>query len=140
MINWLSPIRNVANGLPAYGYSCTAVSAKNKEYRALAKGACKAIEDVHGNSFDYGPICRTVYQASDGVDYVADVLKAAYSVTAELRDEGGTSSYCQRHRLCPYVRRCLLVPVFVIQGEVKFGMRLPAWVEGEVAGPYVRAP
>ncbi|EON98256.1 putative carboxypeptidase a2 protein [Phaeoacremonium minimum UCRPA7] len=72
-----------------YGYSCTAVAAKNTELQALAKGAVAAIKAVHGTSFKYGPICSTIYQATgSSVDYVNDVVKADYTFTSELRDTG----------------------------------------------------
>ncbi|KAJ6781181.1 hypothetical protein PWT90_05958 [Aphanocladium album] len=74
---------------PAYGYSCNARSPKDSEYQSLAKGAVDAIYSVHGTSFDYGPICSTIYQATgSSVDYVADVVKGDYSFTSELRDTG----------------------------------------------------
>ena len=73
----------------AYGYSCDVVSEKDDEYEKLAKGAVEAITAVHGTDFAYGSICTTIYPASGGsVDYVEDVTKADYSVTAELRDRG----------------------------------------------------
>ncbi|KAJ9136841.1 Zinc carboxypeptidase [Pleurostoma richardsiae] len=72
-----------------YGYSCTVVSAKNTELQALAKGAVAAIKAVHGVSFDYGPICTTIYKATgSSVDYVSDVVKTDYTFTSELRDTG----------------------------------------------------
>jgi hypothetical protein len=75
--------------LVAYGYSCTAVAPNNSELQSLAKGAVAAIRAVHGTSFDYGPICSTIYQATgSSVDYVSDVIKADYTFTSELRDTG----------------------------------------------------
>ncbi|KAK1624894.1 zinc carboxypeptidase [Colletotrichum phormii] len=72
-----------------YGYSCTAVSAKNTELQSLAKGAVAAIKAVHGTSYQYGPICTTIYKATgSSVDYVNDVVKADYTFTQELRDTG----------------------------------------------------
>ncbi|KAL9632525.1 MAG: hypothetical protein Q9164_005269, partial [Protoblastenia rupestris] len=72
-----------------YGYSCTALSANNAEYQSLAQGVVAAIRAVYGTVFKAGPICSTIYQVSGGsVDYVADVSKAKYSFTAELRDTG----------------------------------------------------
>lgn len=72
-----------------YGYSCNAVSANNAEYQSLAGGASAAIASVFGTQFTYGPICSTIYQATGtSVDYVADVAKADYSFTVELRDTG----------------------------------------------------
>ncbi|KAE9580392.1 Metallocarboxypeptidase A-like protein [Colletotrichum fructicola] len=72
-----------------YGYSCTAVSSKNTELQSLAKGAVAAIKAVHGTSYQYGPICTTIYKATgSSVDYVNDVVKADYTFTQELRDTG----------------------------------------------------
>ncbi|KAL8926808.1 MAG: hypothetical protein Q9172_001624 [Xanthocarpia lactea] len=75
--------------LTPYGYSCTVVAANNAEYQTLARGVVAAIKAVYGTVFKAGPICPTIYQVSGGsVDYVADVTKAQYSFTAELRDTG----------------------------------------------------
>lgn len=53
------------------------------------RGAVNAIQSVHGTSFNYGPICSTIYQvAGSSVDYVNDVTKADYTFTVELRDTG----------------------------------------------------
>ncbi|KAK1989830.1 zinc carboxypeptidase, partial [Colletotrichum falcatum] len=72
-----------------YGYSCSAVAPKNAELQALAKGAVAAIKAVHGTSYQYGPICTTIYKATgSSVDYVQDVVKADYVFTQELRDRG----------------------------------------------------
>ncbi|KAK3331626.1 carboxypeptidase A2 [Cercophora scortea] len=72
-----------------YGYSCTAVAAKNTELQALAKGAVAAIKAVHGTSYSYGPICTTIYKATgSSVDYVNDVVGSDYTFTSELRDTG----------------------------------------------------
>ncbi|KAK6215788.1 zinc carboxypeptidase [Colletotrichum tabaci] len=72
-----------------YGYSCSAVSAKNTELQSLARGAVAAIKAVHGTSYRYGPICSTIYKATgSSVDYVNDVVKADYTFTQELRDTG----------------------------------------------------
>ena len=73
----------------AYGYSCTKFAPNNDELQSLAEGASKAIEQVNGTEFVYGPICTTIYQASgSSVDYVNDVVKADYTFTSELRDQG----------------------------------------------------
>ncbi|KAF1985188.1 hypothetical protein K402DRAFT_111691 [Aulographum hederae CBS 113979] len=72
-----------------YGYSCSAVLPNSAKYQSLAAGTANAIKSVNGLIFEYGPICQTIYQTSgDGVDYAADVAKAAYSFTVELRDTG----------------------------------------------------
>ncbi|KAL9031366.1 MAG: hypothetical protein Q9196_000621 [Gyalolechia fulgens] len=72
-----------------YGYSCSVVTANNAEYQSLARGVVAAIKAVYGTVFKSGPICPTIYQVSgSSVDYLADVTKAQYSFTAELRDTG----------------------------------------------------
>lgn len=72
-----------------YGYSCTALATNNAEYQSLANGATDAIAAPFGTQFTAGPICSTIYQATgNSVDYVADVAKADYSFTVELRDTG----------------------------------------------------
>ncbi|KAK4090558.1 hypothetical protein Purlil1_5230 [Purpureocillium lilacinum] len=72
-----------------YGYTCNGVPPNNNELQSLAGGAVAAIRQVHGLNFDYGPICTTIYQAAgSSVDYVADVVKADYTFTSELRDTG----------------------------------------------------
>lgn len=74
---------------PAYGYSCTDVAPNNSELQSLARGAAAAIREVHGTSFQTGPICSTIYKATgNSVDYVSDVIGADYVFTAELRDTG----------------------------------------------------
>lgn len=61
----------------------------NAELQSLAKGTVAAIKAVHGTSFEYGPICSTIYKATGGsVDYANDVVKSDYTFTAELRDTG----------------------------------------------------
>ncbi|KAG6011868.1 hypothetical protein E4U43_008064 [Claviceps pusilla] len=72
-----------------YAYSCTARHPRDHELQALAKGAARAIYAVHKVQFQHGPICSTIYQASgSSVDYVADVVRADYMFTSELRDQG----------------------------------------------------
>ncbi|CAN8104497.1 unnamed protein product [Discula destructiva] len=72
-----------------YGYSCDVVAANNNEYQSLASGAADAIAALYGTQFTTGPICSTIYQATgNSVDYLADVTKADYSFTMELRDTG----------------------------------------------------
>ncbi|KAL8894456.1 MAG: hypothetical protein Q9207_008498 [Kuettlingeria erythrocarpa] len=72
-----------------YGYSCSVVTANNNEYQSLARGVVAAIKAVYGTVFRTGPICPTIYQVSgSSVDYLADVTKAQYSFTSELRDTG----------------------------------------------------
>jgi hypothetical protein len=58
-------------------------------YDSLAKGAVAAVKAVHGTTFEYGPICNTIYPVTgDSVDYALEVAKAKFSMTVELRDTG----------------------------------------------------
>ncbi|KAH8899090.1 zinc carboxypeptidase [Thozetella sp. PMI_491] len=85
-----------------YGYSCTAVASKNTELQALAKGAVAAIKAVHGVTFDYGPICSTIYQATgSSVDYVNDVVGSDYTFTSELRDTGNYGFLLPANQIVP---------------------------------------
>lgn len=74
---------------PAYGYSCSARTPNNSVLQTLASGVASAIRAVYGTTFEYGPICSTIYQVAGGsVDYVQDVTKAKHVFTIELRDTG----------------------------------------------------
>ncbi|KAK3322993.1 carboxypeptidase A2 [Apodospora peruviana] len=85
-----------------YGYSCTAVATKNTEFQALAKGAVAAIKAVYGTTYDYGPICTTIYKATgSSVDYVNDVIGADYTFTAELRDTGNYGFVLPANQILP---------------------------------------
>ncbi|KAK3940943.1 Metallocarboxypeptidase A-like protein [Diplogelasinospora grovesii] len=85
-----------------YGYSCTAVTANNNELQALVKGAVAAIKAVHGTSFDYRPICSTIYKATgSSVDYVNDVVKSDYTFTSELRDTGNYGFVLPANQILP---------------------------------------
>ncbi|KAK1984967.1 zinc carboxypeptidase [Colletotrichum cereale] len=85
-----------------YGYSCSAVTAKNAELQTLAKGAVAAIKAVHGTSYQYGPICSTIYKATgSSVDYVNDVVKADYTFTQELRDTGNYGFVLPANQIVP---------------------------------------
>lgn len=73
----------------AYGYSCTAVAPNSATLNTLARGVAAAIKAVYGTTYTSGPICSTIYKATgSAVDYVADVTKAKYTFTIELRDTG----------------------------------------------------
>ncbi|KAK1780894.1 hypothetical protein QBC45DRAFT_449649 [Copromyces sp. CBS 386.78] len=85
-----------------YGYTCSAVPAKNTEYQALAKGAVAAIKAVHGTTFNYGPICSTIYKTTgSSVDYALDVTGADYSFTLELRDTGANGFVLPAAQILP---------------------------------------
>lgn len=72
-----------------YGYSCTAIAPMNTALQSLARGVAAAIKAVYGTTYQYGPICSTIYQATGtSVDYVNDVSKSKYTFTIELRDTG----------------------------------------------------
>ncbi|KAK3369660.1 hypothetical protein B0T24DRAFT_363200 [Lasiosphaeria ovina] len=85
-----------------YGYSCTTVSAKNTELQALAKGAVAAIKATHGLTYQYGPICSTIYKATgSSVDYVNDVVGSDYTFTTELRDTGNNGFVLPANQIVP---------------------------------------
>ncbi|KAL8756833.1 MAG: hypothetical protein Q9184_004373 [Pyrenodesmia sp. 2 TL-2023] len=85
-----------------YGYSCSVVIANNNEYQNLARGVVAAIKAVYGTVFKTGPICPTIYQVSgSSVDYVADVTKAQYSFTSELRDTGNYGFVLPANQILP---------------------------------------
>lgn len=85
-----------------YGFSCEAEASNNSELQALAAGAVAAIKKVHGVQFEYGPICRTIYQATgSSVDYVNDVVGADYVFTTELRDTGENGFILPREEILP---------------------------------------
>lgn len=68
----------------------------------MAKGAVAAIKAVHGTSFDYGPICSTIYKATgSSVDYVNDVVKSDYTFTSELRDTGNYGFVLPANQILP---------------------------------------
>jgi carboxypeptidase A4 len=55
---------------------------------AASAAATTALRNTNGLSFDYGPICNTIYQASGGsIDSMYE-LGVKYAFTAELRDTG----------------------------------------------------
>ncbi|KAL8852109.1 MAG: hypothetical protein Q9221_003039 [Calogaya cf. arnoldii] len=85
-----------------YGYTCTTLSPNNAEYSTLATGVANAIRSVYGTVFRTGPICPTIYQVSgSSVDYVADVTRAQYSFTSELRDTGRFGFVLPKEQILP---------------------------------------
>lgn len=65
------------------------MTANNGVLQTLAKGVASAIKSVYGTTYQYGPVCTTIYQATgSSVDYVNDVTKSKYTFTIELRDTG----------------------------------------------------
>ncbi|KAK3504451.1 hypothetical protein B0T13DRAFT_3751 [Neurospora crassa] len=85
-----------------YGYTCSSVPAKNSEYQSLARGAVAAIKSVYGTTFNYGPICTTVYKATgNSVDYAFDVSGAEYAFTLELRDTGANGFILPASQILP---------------------------------------
>lgn len=85
-----------------YGYSCSALATNNDEYQSLASGATDAIGALFGTQFTPGPICSTIYQATGtSVDYVADITKADYSFTVELRDTGRNGFVLPANQILP---------------------------------------
>ncbi|KAH7020770.1 uncharacterized protein B0I36DRAFT_252034 [Microdochium trichocladiopsis] len=85
-----------------YGYSCTAVSTKNTELQSLARGAVAAIKAQSGYTYQYGPICSTIYKATgSSVDYVNDVIGSDYTFTSELRDTGNYGFVLPANQILP---------------------------------------
>jgi murein tripeptide amidase MpaA len=85
-----------------YGYDCERKPKNGKELLKLGKGTVEAIEAVHGSKFASGPICNLLYQSSGtSVDYVQDVIKADYSYTLELRDQGKTGFVLPPEQILP---------------------------------------
>ncbi|KAI8608919.1 hypothetical protein BC830DRAFT_1233690 [Chytriomyces sp. MP71] len=82
----------------ANGYTC---SGQVKDYATLYKGAQLAVNAIKGStgqSFAYGDICNTIYQASGtSVDYMYNNLNVKYAYTIELRPNqnggGGTGGF-----------------------------------------------
>ncbi|EKG09239.1 Peptidase M14 carboxypeptidase A [Macrophomina phaseolina MS6] len=72
-----------------YGYTCSGTVPDVAEYKKLADGAVAVVKAVHNTTFEAGPICSTIYEASgNSVDYAFDNAGAKYSMTVELRDTG----------------------------------------------------
>ncbi|KAK4163834.1 putative carboxypeptidase [Cladorrhinum sp. PSN259] len=85
-----------------YGYSCTARAPKHTELQTLAAGAAAAIKAVYGTTFQYGPICSTIYKATgSSVDYANDVAGSDYTFTAELRDTGSSGFVLPASQIVP---------------------------------------
>ncbi|XP_017694719.1 PREDICTED: carboxypeptidase A2-like [Lepidothrix coronata] len=70
-----------------YGYKCTRPD-DYAELESLGRAAANAIKSVYGTTFQVGPICSTIYQASGGsIDWAYDI-GIKYSFAFELRDTG----------------------------------------------------
>ena len=53
-------------------------------------------------SFDYGPICTTIYPATgSSVDYTNDVVGSDYTFTSELRDTGDNGFVLPADQILP---------------------------------------
>jgi len=85
-----------------YGYSCSATASNNAKEQSLAKGVASAIEAVYGTSYQYGPICTTIYEATgNSVDYVKDKSGVTYPFTIELRDTGTNGFVLPKSQILP---------------------------------------
>ncbi|GAB1290644.1 Carboxypeptidase A2 [Apodemus speciosus] len=70
-----------------YGYKC-ANPADFNELDEVAQKAAQSLKRLHGTSYEVGPICSVIYQASGGsIDWAYD-LGIKYSFAFELRDTG----------------------------------------------------
>jgi N-formylglutamate amidohydrolase len=73
MSSSLPCVHIMSNRVPAYGYSCTARTPNNSILQTLASGAASAIRAVYGTTYQYGPVCQTIYQVAGGsIDYVQE--------------------------------------------------------------------
>ncbi|NWI88146.1 CBPA2 Carboxypeptidase, partial [Pitta sordida] len=70
-----------------YGYKCTRPD-DYAELESLGRAAANSIRSLYGTTFQVGPICTTIYQASGGsIDWAYD-NGIKYSFAFELRDTG----------------------------------------------------
>jgi len=72
---WMSP----------WGYTCTAVPPDYTTMRNNMQVATAATRAVNGNNYDFGDICRIIYQTSGGsidYSYAVDDIIHSYSVEA----------------------------------------------------------
>jgi len=69
-----------------YGYDCNAEAANIDKQMELAGGVAEAIRAVNGLRFQYGPTCKTIYQAAGGsMDWAYDIASAELAWGFELR-------------------------------------------------------
>nr|KAJ3415597.1 carbamoyl-phosphate synthase (glutamine-hydrolyzing) cpa2 [Polyrhizophydium stewartii] len=72
-----------------YGGECGRRVADYDKLMRAGKAAAKAIKATHGMSFEVGPICEVIYQASgSSVDHVYAMSNVTYAYAVELRDTG----------------------------------------------------
>ncbi|KAI0128689.1 zinc carboxypeptidase [Xylariales sp. AK1849] len=69
-----------------WGYSCTAKVANLAEQQSLANGMKTTIAKAYGTSFEAGPICTTLYEATGGsTDYLTATTGVEFAWAIELR-------------------------------------------------------
>lgn len=67
-------------------------ASSNAQLEAKAKAAVKAIKNVYGTNFKYGPSANVLYPAAGGSDdYALGVCGIPYAYTVELRPASGSS-------------------------------------------------
>jgi len=71
---WMSP----------WGYTCNSLPPAYNQMRANMQSAVTAVRDVNGNTYAFGAICQTIYQASGGsTDYSYAIDGALHSYAVE---------------------------------------------------------
>lgn len=75
--------------LAPVGYNCTTYIPNLGQHLQIAHRAARAIRQVEGVQFTYGPSCPLLYPSTGySADYAYEVGKAKYAYLIELRDTG----------------------------------------------------
>ncbi|EEY19374.1 zinc carboxypeptidase A [Verticillium alfalfae VaMs.102] len=75
--------------LAPLSWNCTQYIPKLGQHVNLARRATRAIREVEGTQFVFGPSCATLYVATGySIDYAYEVGKADWAYVIELRDTG----------------------------------------------------
>jgi len=70
--------------MSAWGYTCNSLPNQYPEMLDNMRQSVAACRDVNGNSYDFGSICRTIYQASgSSVDFAYGTAGVIHSYTTE---------------------------------------------------------
>ncbi|KAL2308866.1 hypothetical protein Nmel_005036 [Mimus melanotis] len=90
-----------------YGYKCTRPD-DYAELESLGRAAASSIRSLYGTTFQVGPICSTIYQASGGsIDWSYD-NGIKYSFAFELRDTGRYGFLLPANQIIPAAKETWL--------------------------------
>ncbi|XP_054149648.1 carboxypeptidase A2-like [Melozone crissalis] len=90
-----------------YGYKCTRPD-DYAELESLGRAAANSIRSLYGTTFQVGPICTTIYQASGGsIDWAYD-NGIKYSFAFELRDTGRYGFLLPANQIIPAAKETWL--------------------------------